>query len=685
MPMWVPWPRHVRVLVTICLLVLGGTAFAQNVQLSPAQQQMLNQLPSAQRQQAMDAIRQLNSQQSTGNQQTINEPIDQSTSTIAAADIDEILASVDVTAEARSRLVVNFTPIGTLTAVQKRELAEDAVLQKLVGSHLFILDNSGVLSLQGLELIPLLGLTETDINRRLAAEPSLSLFEIDARILGQKPIGVEALEPFGYDVFQPRDQSFDAPSSGPVPPDYVLGPGDSVRVQLFGNVNGIYEYEVSRDGVLNLPEIGPVTVAGIPFSEFRIDLNKRVKQMLIGTQVSVTMGQLRTIRIYVLGDVNQPGSYVVSGLSTISGALYRSGGVSPIGSLRNIQLKRSGRVVSTLDAYDLLVRGDTSGNIRLQPGDVIFIPPIGKTVAVGGAVNRPAIYEVKRLTSAADLVGLAGGLKPEAYADGARLERIDENGDRTVLSVNLNDASANSIQVRTGDTLLVPEVLPEVENSVVLAGHVHRPGDYPWSQGMRLTDLVESTEELKLGVDTEYVLVRREGRRGEPIEVLSASLSAALQAPGSADDILLESGDTVNVFGLALGRQRVVEPLMEELALQATIDSPTQQVEVSGNIRAPGVYPLESQMRVSDLVRAGGNLTEAAYGLEAELTRYSNASGDDRKVEIAKVDLDAIRRGDDPTHLLHAQRPDQTHRSAAPRIRRRLERDFRIVVHHNGS
>ncbi len=130
--------------------------------------------------------------------------------------------------------------------------------------------------------------------------------------------------------------------------------------------------------------------------------------MLIGTQVSVTMGQLRTIRVYVLGDVNQPGSYVVSGLSTISGALYRSGGISPIGSLRNIQLKRSGRVVSTLDVYDLLVRGDTSGNSRLQPGDVIFVPPIGKTVAVGGAVNRPAIYEVKRLTSAADLVGWRG-------------------------------------------------------------------------------------------------------------------------------------------------------------------------------------------------------------------------------------------------------------------------------------
>jgi len=644
-------PRPICAVLAIFFMLSALAAQAQNIQLSPAQQQMLNQLPPAQRQQAMDAISQLNSQQSTSDQQTINEPIEQSESTIGSVDIDQILASAKVTAEARSRVVVNFTPIETLTAIQLRELDEDPVLQKLVGSHLFVLDDSGILSLQGLEIIPLLGLTEDDINRRLAAEPFLSVFDIDARILGQKPIGLEALEPFGYDVFQPRNTSFDAPSSGPVPPDYVLGPGDSVRVQLFGNVNGIYEYEVSRDGVLNLPEIGPVTVAGIPFSEFRADLNKRVQQMLIGTQVSVTMGQLRTIRVFVLGDVNQPGSYVVSGLATIGEALYRSGGVSPIGSLRNIQLKRNGKVVSTLDGYDLLIRGDTSGIGRLQPGDVIFVPPIGKTVSVGGAVNRPAIYEVLRLTSAADLVGLAGGLTPEAYAEGARIQRIEENGERTVLAVNLRNESANSIRVRTGDTLLIPEVLPKIENSVVLAGHVHRPGNFPWRSGMRLTDLIESTDELMPGVDTNYVLVRRQGKRGEPIEALSTSLSAALQAPGTDDDILLEPGDTVNVFSRALGRQRVVEPLLEELDLQATIDSPVQQVEISGNVRAPGAYPLEPRMRISDLIRAGGNLSEEAYALEAELTRYSVQPGGGRDTDIVKVDLYAIRQGDENADL----------------------------------
>lgn len=640
--LWVPALRA----TLLCLI--GVTAFAQSIQLSPEQELMLNQLPPAQRQQAMEAIRQLNSQRQSS-QQTISETISEFSPT---ADEEGSLGMEQAEAGGGSRVVLSFTVPEDLSVEQLVEIESDPITQRLLGSQLFVLDDSGVLMMPGFEAIPLLGLTESDIQRRLEAEPYLADLEIDARILGQMPIGLEALEPFGYDIFEPRDTSFDPPSTGPVPNDYVLGPGDSIRVQLFGNVNGIYEYEVSRAGVLNLPEIGPVTVAGIPFSEFRQDMNERVREMLIGTQVSVTMGQLRTIRVFVLGDVNRPGSYVVSGLATISSTLYRSGGVSQIGSLRNIQLKRNGKVVGTLDAYDLLIRGDTSGDDRLQPGDVVFVPPIGKTVSVGGAVNRPAIYEVRRLTTAADLVGLAGGLTPEAYAGGARLERIDESGERTILSVALDNKSANDVLVRKGDTLLVPEVLPEVENAVILAGHVHRPGKYPWRPGMRLSDLITSTEALKSGVDTDYVLIRRENKRGEPLEVLSASLSAALLARGSAGDVQLHSGDTVNVFSLALGRQRVIEPLLEELRLQSTIDAPALEVQISGDVRAPGVYPLESQMRISDLIRAGGDLSQTAYALEAELTRYSVNGGTERSIDIVKVDLNAVRNGAESADLL---------------------------------
>ena len=635
-----------RLLSLVVVMLIPVAAIAQGVQLTAEQQRMLDMLPPAQQQQALNAIRQLQAGQTTEPAQSLNEPVTESAPGTTSADIGALLSSLEITAQPRSRIVINFSPAGNLTATESRTLDSEPVLQKLLGSHLFVLDDNGVLSLQGLEQIPLLGLTESDINRRLQAEPYLRLFTIGARILGQEPIGAEALEPFGYDVFIPDSIGLTAPSSGPVPADYVLGPGDSIRVQLFGNVNGIFEHEVTRDGVLNLPEVGPVNVAGIPFSEFRDDLNRRVKQMLIGTQVSVTMGQLRTIRVFVLGDVNRPGSYVVSGLETMTGALYQSGGISPVGTLRSIQLKRNGVLVSTLDAYDMLIRGDTSGDRRLQPGDVIFVPPVGKTVAISGAVNRPAIYEVKRLTTAADMVKLAGGLTPEAFAKGARIERISEADERTVLGVDLSSDSANDLRVLKGDTLLVPEILPEFENAVTLAGHVHRPGSYPWQPGMRLSDLLPTRQSLKQGVDMEYLLVRRETERGGSIQAVSANLARALVSPGSDDDLLLEAGDTVNVFALSLGRSRVVNPLLNELDAQSTVDAPARRVQVSGSVRVPGVYPLEKGMRISDLLRAGGNLSEDAYALEAELTRYTVSSSGGRSSENLKVDLYAIRNGD---------------------------------------
>ncbi|HEX5765490.1 MAG TPA: SLBB domain-containing protein, partial [Woeseiaceae bacterium] len=397
----------------------------------------------------------------------------------------------------------------------------------------------------------------------------------------------------------------------------------------------------------NLPEIGPVPVAGITFAEFRADVNERVKQMLIGTQVSVSMGALRTIRVFVLGDVKRPGSYVVGGLATISSALYESGGISEIGSMRSIQLKRQGNVVATLDLYDLLLRGDTSGDARLQPGDVIYIPPIGDTIGVGGAVLRPAIYESRNVTTAGEAVQFAGGLTPDAFPKGARLERFTADGQRIVMSVDLSSETGLEQPMRAGDILMIPEVLPDLEGAVTLVGHVQRPGPYEWRPGMRLTDLISEPEELKQGVDDNYVLVRRERVRGRPIEVLSADLGAALVNPAGEENIPLEARDTVYVFSLSYGRQRVISPLLDELQLQATHDKPLQQVQVGGFVRAPGAYPLEPGMRVSDLIRAGGRLTEQAYTLEAELSRYSVVNGELRVTDISVIDLDSILAGDE--------------------------------------
>ena len=641
--------RYVRAIVAcvavVPMLMLTSMAGAQG-QPTAEQMRMINQLPPSQREQALEALRQ--SQPTSAEQQSdISEDL-----TPVPMEFGEDAVELDedeqgpLRADAGSRLIIDLVPHTSLTPDELTAIQDDPVLSRLGGSQFYELDEFGVLELPGLQKVLLLGLTSEAITQRLGAIPDLRYFDINATLLDTETIGAEALEPFGYDVFEAGETGFQPDLAGPVPPDYVLGPGDSIRVQLFGNVNGIYEFEVSRDGVLNLPNLGPITVAGLPFSEFRADLNNRVREMLIGTQVSVTMGALRTIRVFVLGDVNRPGSYVISSLSTISSALYRSGGVSDIGTLRNIQLKRQGRTVATLDLYDLLLLGDTSGDVRLQPTDVIFVPPIGDTVGVAGAVRRPAVYELKRTATVADAIALAGGMRSEAYPLGARLERISGDRNRVVISINAESSEATKLPVAGGDVLFIPEILPDLQQSVLLSGFAQRPGPYQWRPGMRLTDLIPSPMALRSGADATYILIRRESRRDRSVSVVSADLSAAILAPQSTDNIELQPRDTVYVFGLAFGRQRVMAPIMEELALQARFGEPFNHVRVAGEVRAPGTYPLEPDMRVSDLIRAGGSLSEQAFSLAAELTRFAVVGGQYRAKEVVDIDLSALLNGD---------------------------------------
>jgi protein involved in polysaccharide export with SLBB domain len=639
--------RAINSLVVLIFLLsafVTPASLAQNVQLTPEQQQMLDQLPPSQRQQALQALEQLNRQNEIDDVEDADgtgllPPDDEA----EAGDIPEIPEEPE--AVGGTRLVIDLNTRPDLTPQEERMFRNDAALQRIEGSHYYELDESGVLVLPGLPSVALLGLTAEAIQQRLGAEPSLSIFDIEVSILDTESIGADALEPFGYSVFESDEARFEPVTTGPVPPDYVLGPGDSVRVQLFGNVNGIYEFEVTRDGILNLPELGPITVAGLPFSEFRADLRQRVQEMLIGTQVSVTMGRLRTIQVFVLGDAIRPGSYVVSSLATISSALYRSGGISEIGSLRGVQLKRQGELVANLDLYDLLLNGDTSGDRRLQSGDVIFIPPVGNTVGVSGAVRRPAIYELRGNTSVAQAIRFAGGLLPEAFPAAARLERINTNKERVVVSVDVDSADGAAMAVVGGDMLFVPEVLQDLNDSVILAGHVQRPGPYQLRDGMRLTDLIPTALDLIPGADADYVLIRREDGATRRVHVLSAKLSEAWMDRDSAENIALRARDTVHVFSLAFGRQRVIAPILEELQLQSSFGEPFFEVQVAGQVRASGTYPLEPGMRVSDLIRAGGNLAEEAYTLDAELTRYDVIDDEYRTTNVMDVNLDAVLNG----------------------------------------
>lgn len=523
--------------------------------------------------------------------------------------------------------------------------------ERVLRRNPYKLDKWGILNVPELGPIPLAGLTVEEATQRLVAELRLQDYIVLVTRLPLKPQGVQALKPFGYDLFAGSPSTFAPATDVPVPAEYIVGPGDTLQVQLIGTTKGRYALVVGRDGKINFPELGPISVGGQRFDDVRSNLEARVDEQMIGTQVSVGMGELRSIRVFVLGDAETPGSYTVSGLSTITNALFVSGGVKKIGSLRNIQLKRGGRVVTTLDLYDLLLNGDTSADVRLMPGDVIFVPPVGATVGLSGEVRRPAIYELKSETTAGQLLQLGGGLLPEADPSIATLERVNEQRQRVTVDVNLATPAGRTRALQAGDTVRVPAIRPILEESIVVSGHVHRPGGYQFTPGMRLADLIPSLDELEPNADQRYILVRREIPTDRRMRVFSVDLEKALTQPESAANFELAPRDQIFVFDRESGRDRIIEPLMRELHLQSRIDEPTLEVSVAGKIKVPGRYPLEPGMRVSDLLRAGGSLDEAAYGGQAELTRYEIASDGTRQAELIEIDLRQAMNGDPAADL----------------------------------
>jgi polysaccharide biosynthesis/export protein len=515
------------------------------------------------------------------------------------------------------------------------------------------LSRDGALMLPGFEPISLLGLSDEQATLRLSVEPALGGLDIRLTRLPLRRTGVEGLKPFGYDIFGKNAPSDFAPvASMPVPSDYILGPGDELNVQLYGSQNRTLRLVVGRDGIINLPEIGPINVGGQRFTSLKAALEARVERQLTGTRASVAMGDTRSIDVFVLGAARRPGAYTISALSTITSALYAAGGVQPIGSLRNVALVRSGSLVRRLDMYDLLIRGDTRNDAKLLQGDVVLIPPVGGTVAVLGEVRRPAIYEVKPGDSATvnALIELAGGLTPDADRSAAALTRIEEGRGRVVLRADLAE-NARTQTLLDGDLLTIPRLRPTLDSGILLQGYVYSSSTFAWHAGMRLSDVIHSVDELRPSADLHYVLIRREALPDRHISVLSADLAAALAAPGSTADVELMRRDRITVFDLESGRDRVIRPVLDELRLESSADQPSQVVNVGGRVKVPGQYPLEAGMRVSDLVRAGGGTTDAAYGGKAELIRYQVVNGETRRTELLEVNLAAALRGEPAANL----------------------------------
>jgi protein involved in polysaccharide export with SLBB domain len=544
---------------------------------------------------------------------------------------------------ANDTLVIEFAlRADAPTLLPQEEQRRNDFRDRLSRGNPYKLDNAGVLYLPGVPSIELAGLDVDQATVRVRTEPQLSPFDMTLTFLPLDP----ELRPFGYELFRQSQRRFASSLYDvPVPADYVIGPGDTINVQLFGNQNMEYFLPVSRDGTISFPEIGPLSVSGLSFNDMRTLITTRVQQQMIGVQASITLGELRSIQVFVLGDVMRPGSYTVTGLAAISNALFASGGIQPIGSLRNIALMRNGQTVTTLDLYALLLRGDTSSDVRLQPGDAIFVPPVGPTVAIHGEVRRPAIYEVKNEQTVAEMLALAGGLNANANRARVKLERVVPNRGTTVQDVDLSTNEARTV-VRDGDVLRVQPNLEQLQNSVRLAGNVYQPGIFQWSEGMRLADLVPSPDLVKRMTDLNYVLIRREVAPNVDIEVLSADLRRAWQQPTSAANVPLRPRDTVYVFSVEEGRQEVVTVLLDELEAQAPPNTPVPIVRVGGQVRADGSYPLEPGMRISDLLRAGGGMKDSAYATDAELTRYEVVNGEYRETELIPINLAGLLRGD---------------------------------------
>ncbi|MBA6296958.1 SLBB domain-containing protein [Colwellia sp. MB02u-9] len=436
-----------------------------------------------------------------------------------------------------------------------------------------------------------------------------------------------SLKPFGYELFAGEPSTFAPVSDVPIPSEYVLGPGDSLSIQLYGKETMSYNLPINRQGNVDIPKLGPVNVAGQSFSEAKSLITSIIDERILGVKSNISMGELRSIKVFVLGEAYRAASYTLSSLSTVTQAIYAAGGINDIGSLRNIQVKRRGKVIAELDLYQLLLQGDTSGDISLMAGDVVFIPTVGTTVGIKGEVSRPAIYELKNEQSIAEVISLAGGVKATAYKQVGKIARINKSGLRSVLSVNL--LTGQNSQVKNGDTIEVASVLSTLEQSITVKGHIQRPGIYGWYKNIKLSDILRSINDFKAQPDLEYILITRKNPITGKLTSYNVNFADYIKSQQASSDFVLQAEDTVYVFNKQRNRSESLEPLLEVLKAQTQLAELATIVSAKGAVRNPGDYPLTVNATVNDLLNAAMGYTrnsELEYALLARKDKQLNTS-----------------------------------------------------------
>ena len=485
---------------------------------------------------------------------------------------------------------------------------------------------------------------ELDAERQARAQPKptpVAEADLEFQDFVYSSLGIK-LPVFGQSLFESVPSTFAPLDRVQVAPDYILGPGDELIIRAWGQINVDVRAPIDRSGAIYIPKVGVFNIAGVKYGDAHDYLNNEIGRIFKSYQLSVVMGNLRSIQVFVVGQVKKPGAYTISSLSSLVDALFACGGPSKRGSLRRIQVKREGQVVTTFDFYDLLVNGDKSKDVHLSPGDVIYVPPVGPLVALAGSVNNAAVFELKDRTTLADVVGYAGGLTSTAGDENAVVERIDDHHIRQAEEFPVNQQGL-ARELHDGDIVRFLRITSRFENAVTLRGNVAVPGRYPWHPNMRVRDLIPNREflvtdeywkhqnqlavnaragdfrvnpaqlkndvkRLSSEINWKYAVIQRMNRKDLTPRVLPFDLGKAIDGD-QQQNLLLEADDVVTIFS--------------QTDLQVPIADRTSFVHLEGELVEAGVYQVQPGETLRQLVERVGGFTPQAYLYGSEFTRES--------------------------------------------------------------
>lgn len=443
------------------------------------------------------------------------------------------------------------------------------------------------------------------------------------------------LRRFGSDAFLIGTGNLNQlPMDLPVGPDYVLGPGDNLILNMWGGVSNRLNLTIDRQGQVALPDAGTISLIGLTIAQAQSAIQKALGTQFQNEHVELSLGRVRTVRVYVVGDVQRPGAYDVSSLSTPLNALFEAGGPTSRGSLRILEQYRGKQLVQKIDLYDFLLRGIRTNVGRLEPGDTILVPPVGPQVTIEGMVRRPAIYELNGEKNLQQVLSLAGGVLITGSLKQINVGRIVAHKRRTMLSLELSgnqaeiDKELTDFQVQGGDDVVILQILPYNEQAVYLEGHVYRPGKYPYHQGMTILDLLHSYQDVLPEPAARAEIIRLEAPDFRP-EIIPFNLPGVLVGDES---ILLKPLDVVHIYG------------------RYDIDPP--KVTIFGEVLRPGIYPMSQGMTVADLVRLAGGFNRSAYREHADLASYTVEDGQKVLINHSTIDIEKALEGDKTADLL---------------------------------